>query len=121
MLRRVTARTGRCDQTLLCTAIEISQSVYYTPSLFLKTSGFNFANALLAGMIALQLKERRKSKKVSIPPLCVDTAGICNVSSDFSHPGLILTCLPQVLVLVQPLHAVQRWALSATIAETAVD
>ena len=73
------------------------------------------------GNIALQLKERRKSEKVSIPPPCVDTAGICNVSSDFSHPGLILTCLPQVLVLVQPLHAVQRWALSATIAETAVD
>ena len=35
------------------------------------------------GMIALQLKERRKSEKVSIPPLCVDTAGICNVSVTF--------------------------------------
>ena len=33
-------------------------------------------------MIALQLKERRKSEKVSIPPLCVDTAGICNVPSE---------------------------------------
>ena len=35
------------------------------------------------GKIALQLKERRKSEKVSIPPLCVDTAGICNVSVTF--------------------------------------
>ena len=74
------------------------------------------------GKIAVQLKERRKSEKVSIPPLCVDTAGICNVSSDFSHPGLIHdapaagTC---------PRTAFARSAtlgtLSAAIAETAVD
>ena len=70
------------------------------------------AKCIGGGNIALQLKERRKSEKVSIPPLCVDTAGICNVPSDFSHPGLIMTCLAQVLVLVHPLHVVRRWTHS---------
>ena len=73
-------------------------------------------------IIALQLKERRKSEKVSIPPLCVDTAGICNVSQ------VTFACWTHIDAPAAgtcPRTAFARSAtlgtLSATIAETAVD